>query len=176
MDPASGPRGALTIRLARPDELDAVSDMIRAAYSEYLPHLPEDRHVRYLERTADVRSRLAESELYVAELDDRIVGTVTLFPNQAGASVQGWPEGWAGIRVLGVSPEARGRGIGRRLVEASIQRARELGAIALGLHTTEMMAIARAMYERMGFVRVPEFDFHPSSGMTVYAYRFELAG
>src|ERR1051326_3381889 len=110
------------IREARPDELDEVAGVIRAAYSEYLARIPEERHQRYLDRTADVRGRLGESELYVAERDGRVVGTVARYPNRAGESVEGWPEGWSGVRVLGVLPEARGQGIGRALVEHVIQR------------------------------------------------------
>jgi hypothetical protein len=30
------------------------------------------------------------------------------------------------------------------------------------------------MYERMGFVRVPEHDFHPGSGIVVMAYRLDI--
>ena len=44
----------------------------------------------------------------------------------------------------------------------------------LGLHTTEKMSVARGMYERMGFVRVPEFDFHPAPQVVVMAYRLDL--
>ena len=36
------------------------------------------------------------------------------------------------------------------------------------------MELARGMYERMGFVRVPEYDFHPRPEMTVMAYKFDL--
>jgi hypothetical protein len=31
------------------------------------------------------------------------------------------------------------------------------------------------MYERMGFVRSPDLDFHPNPKVTVKAYRLELA-
>jgi len=166
---------SLILRNAHPEEHEAVAQVIRAAYSEYLPRLSEERRGRYLDRTADVGSRLEGSDLIVAELDGRIVGTLTFFANQPDASVGGWPVGWAGLRVLAVDPETRGWGIGRKLMEESIHRARASGAIAVGLHTTEMMAIARAMYERMGFVRVPDLDFHPSSGNPVIAYRYDLA-
>jgi hypothetical protein len=44
----------------------------------------------------------------------------------------------------------------------------------MALHTTQMMQVARAMYERMGFVRVPEFDFSPVPGFLVMAYRLTL--
>jgi hypothetical protein len=46
-----------------------------------------------------------------------------------------------------------------------------MGAPALGLHTTDMMQTAMQMYERMGFVRVPELDFHPTENTTIKGYR-----
>jgi ribosomal protein S18 acetylase RimI-like enzyme len=55
-----------------------------------------------------------------------------------------------------------------------IRRARRLGAACLNLHTTDMMQVAMRMYERMGFVRAPELDFHPAPNITVKAYRLEL--
>ena len=38
-----------------------------------------------------------------------------------------------------------------------IRRARRLGAACLNLHTTDMMQVAMRMYERMGFVRAPDW-------------------
>jgi hypothetical protein len=55
-----------------------------------------------------------------------------------------------------------------------IGRARRLGAACLNLHTTDMMQVAMRMYERMGFARAPELDFHPDPSVTVKAYRLEL--
>jgi ribosomal protein S18 acetylase RimI-like enzyme len=61
-------------------------------------------------------------------------------------------------------------------MEASIERARADGATALALHTTEMMEVARAMYERMGFVRVPERDYVSRSGERgAIAYHYVLS-
>jgi hypothetical protein len=37
-----------------------------------------------------------------------------------------------------------------------------------------MMQAALRMYERMGFVRAPELDFHPAPGVTVQGYRLDL--
>ena len=45
--------------------------------------------------------------------------------------------------------------------------------MVLGLHTTEFMAVTRATYERMGFVRVPAFDFRPVPAIHVMAYRLD---
>ncbi len=55
------------------------------------------------------------------------------------------------------------------------RRCREKGITKVGLHTTEIMDVARRMYERMGFVRVIEFDFHPRPGVVVMAYRLDLS-
>jgi len=37
-----------------------------------------------------------------------------------------------------------------------------------------MMAVAMALYERMGFVRAPEIDFRPAPAMLVKGYRLAL--
>ena len=119
----------------------------------------------------DVRGRMAHSNLFIAEVDNRIVGTVTLYSH---GSSQGWPEDWAGIRLLAVHPDYREHGIGRALMEECLRRCRRLGITTIGLHSTELMEVARRMYERMGFKRVPEFDFHPDPKRVVFAYRFDL--
>jgi ribosomal protein S18 acetylase RimI-like enzyme len=38
------------------------------------------------------------------------------------------------------------------------------------------MPAAVRLYERMGFVRVPELDFAPAPGIDLIAYAFELGG
>jgi GNAT superfamily N-acetyltransferase len=162
------------IRLARPEDLEAVSAVNRAAYAEYAAFLEPERIARYLDNAGDVWSRLDESDLLIAELDGEIVGSLTYFAPGPRAAAQRWPAEWAGLRLLAVAPSARGLGIGRLLMEASIERARAEGAPVIALHTTEMMEIARNMYERMGFVRVPEYDWVPSSGRGAMAYKFDL--
>jgi hypothetical protein len=37
------------------------------------------------------------------------------------------------------------------------------------------MAVSRGMYERMGFVRDPSFDFHTRSGVLAMGYRLDLS-
>ena len=53
-------------------------------------------------------------------------------------------------------------------------RCRKRGVRTIGLHTTVIMEVARGMYERMGFVRAPEYDFHPRPEVVVMAYRLDL--
>ena len=161
-----------TIRDARPDELDAAAEVMRQAYTEYSAVIPPNVWERYQQDIVNVRSRLATSQLIVAVEGDDILGCLTFYPD--GSKGGEWPSNYCGLRLLAVPPDTRGHGVGRALMEESIRRAKALGAEYLGLHTTELMAVARSMYERMGFERIPEFDFHPAPGIVVTAYRLGL--
>ena len=164
----------LLIRNARPDELDDVSLLLENAYKQYENIIRPEAWKPYLQDIMDVRSRLDESDLIVAELNHRLAGSVTLYLDTSHSMPEVWPKGLAVVRLLAVHPAYRGQGIGRALMEECIRRCRQAKVAAIGLHTTEAMDIARQMYERMGFVRVPESDFHPVPGVTVMAYSLQL--
>jgi ribosomal protein S18 acetylase RimI-like enzyme len=145
------------IREATPNDLPHVVAVLRAAHAEFAEVMPAPIYRDYLANILDVRGRLADSQLFVAELDGNIVSTISLYPD-ASREGWGWPATWAGIRALGVAPAARGLGIGRHLIAACIDRSRAQGAGTVCVHTAAFMAAAVAMYERAGFERIPEFD------------------
>ena len=62
--------------------------------------------------------------------------------------------GEAEILTLAVAPAARGRGLGRRLLQAAIARARELGAETMFLEVGTENPAALALYARLGFAKV----------------------
>jgi ribosomal protein S18 acetylase RimI-like enzyme len=161
----------IILRDAQPNELEDVSQLLVVAYKEYEEFMPADRWDWYRNDMMDVSARTSDSELIVAEINKRIVGTVTLYSE---GSINVWPAGWAGIRLLAVHPDYRGKGIGHALMDECITRCRKHGTKTIGLHTTELMKVARSMYERMGFKRVPEFDFHPQPDKVVFAYRLDI--
>jgi ribosomal protein S18 acetylase RimI-like enzyme len=148
--------------------------MMVAAYAEFAPPDPPPQWRAYEDEIRDMRRRLGEAILIVAEDAGRLVGAVTYYPDGSKETNGGWPSSWAVFRLLAVHPDARGRGIGRQLTEECIRRARAAGCAAVGLHTTTLMEIARAMYERIGFVRVPERDFFPVPHFRVLAYCLPL--
>jgi ribosomal protein S18 acetylase RimI-like enzyme len=97
---------------------------------------------------------LAESgEIIVAELDGKIAGAVA-YVGPGAPKAQFFRPEWPIMRMLVVAPEFRGRGIGRALAQECMGRARRDGATAFALHTSELMAVALPMYQRMGFERV----------------------
>jgi GNAT superfamily N-acetyltransferase len=170
----------ITVRVAAPEELEQARSILGAAYAEFESSFPEENWKRYLADILDLEGRASESELLIAELDGRMVGCVSYFPPGSKASYpsdafsEHWPPEWAAFRLLAVDPSARGSGVGRRLTEVCIERARDEGAPTLGLHTTQPMSVARGMYERMGFERAPKYDFHPSPQVAVEAYRLDF--
>jgi GNAT superfamily N-acetyltransferase len=170
----------LSIRLAVETDFEQARAVLEAAYSEYEAAFPAANWVPYLADILDLEGRANESELIVAEVGGKIVGCVSYFPPGSKASYptdavsEHWPSDWGAFRLLAVDPSARGGGVGRELTLACIERTRQQGAPALGLHTTAPMSVARAMYERMGFERAPRYDFRPGREVLVEAYRLLL--
>jgi ribosomal protein S18 acetylase RimI-like enzyme len=88
-------------------------------------------------------------------------------------------DGECQIRMMAVAPEMQRRGIGQLLLDAAIERARDPGPAtfeALFLHSTPLMTAAHRLYQRNGFVRVPERDWLPLPELTLIAFRLDLSG
>lgn len=79
----------------------------------------------------------------------------------------------AGFRLLAVSEQARGRGVGKALTLKCIDRARELELPQLIIHSTQAMQTAWSMYEKLGFERSPDLDFTQAE-LPVFGFRLRL--
>ena len=78
-----------------------------------------------------------------------------------------------GFRLLAVNPKIRGKGLGKLLIEACIEQAKNDGFKHLIIHSTKYMKVAWGMYERIGFVRFPKIDFE-KDGVEVFGFRYTL--
>ncbi|MGX5209979.1 bifunctional helix-turn-helix transcriptional regulator/GNAT family N-acetyltransferase [Streptomyces violaceus] len=105
---------------------------------------------------------------WIAELDGRPVGCVMCVRDEQQ------PEA-ARLRLLLVEPDARGLGIGDRLVGALVDFAREVGYREVVLWTNDILGAARRIYQRHGFVLVAEKP-HRSFGqdLTGQDWRLDL--
>ncbi|MGH3670834.1 MAG: GNAT family N-acetyltransferase [Pseudonocardiaceae bacterium] len=150
------PPHAIKVRQAVTEDLPAVRRIVTAAYAEFEPWLTPENWARMTGNIAKVVEPGAPGRLRVAELRDRIAGTVTYLP-PGPKDYQRVPAEWAVIRVLGVDPALRGHGVARALTDDCLALARADHAPAVGLHTAEMMLAARALYEHSGFVHQHDF-------------------
>jgi GNAT superfamily N-acetyltransferase len=91
----------------------------------------------------------------MAEIDGRIAGSATLVKLD---------DATAKLRIVYVEPWARGRGVGRRLVEELMAFARGAGYIRMKLWTNDVLLPARRLYERLGFALI-ESEPHRSFGV-----------
>ncbi|WP_030780894.1 GNAT family N-acetyltransferase [Streptomyces sp. NRRL S-920] len=162
----------LTIRSARPEEYETLGDLTAQAYLDG-GHLDFGEDDPYLAVLRDVAGRAATAEVLVAEAGDEILGCVTYVP-AGGPMADITRDGEAEIRMLAVSPAARGRGTGETLVRECVRRAEEAGRTALVLSTQTSMHAAHRLYERLGFVRTPERDWRPIETVPLLTYALTL--
>ncbi len=105
----------------------------------------------------------APHEAWLAEDDGVVVGTYHLGPNHSG------PGSHVANASYMVASSARGRGVGRLMVEHSIARAREAGYLGMQFNAVAATNVhAIALYERLGFVTVPVVPRafrHPTDGL-----------
>lgn len=86
-------------------------------------------------------------QAWIAEVDGRPAGCVLCVRKD---------DDTAQLRLLLVEPDARGTGIGSRLVEECLRFARRAGYRRMVLWTNDVLADARRIYERAGFTLIEE--------------------
>ena len=162
----------IEVRAARPQEYEEAGAVTARAYREFAP--PEDSDWDgYLARIADVRERARRTTVLVAVEDGRILGSATLeLEGRTEDDDEPLPPAEAHVRMLGVDPSARRRGVARMLMEGCLASAREAGKKRITLHTTERMTAAQRMYESMGFERAPDRVF--PDGFRLLGYEMPL--
>jgi ribosomal protein S18 acetylase RimI-like enzyme len=155
----------LVIRPAREADLEAVGAICVAAYDaagQLEPGSP------YASTLSDARARMEDGLLLVAERDGVVVGTATITPPGSEFREIGRDDE-VEFRFLAVAPSAWRTGVGNALVAACEQHAQQTGATAMAICVRDTNTSAAAMYERMGFTRIPERDWTPRPGVDLLA-------
>lgn len=172
-------RDDLILREARPDEHEALGRLLVAVYAGLKGFPTPEEQPRYYELLAGIGAFAAKpgaALLVAVDGTGALLGGVVYFGDMAQYGSGGTAtaeRNAAGIRLLGVAPEARGQGVGLALTQACVDRARAEGLGQVILHTTEAMRVAWGLYERLGFRRSEDLDF-AQQGLPVYGFRLGL--
>ena len=128
-------------------------------YDERFEALVAEIAARFVQRFEPKRERC-----WIAEREGEIVGSVFVVRKTKTA---------AKLRLLLVEPQARGLGIGRRLIDECVRFARRAGYRKLMLWTQSDLSAARHLYTLAGFRKVGE-QAHESFGKKLVAETWEL--
>lgn len=166
---------SIALRLAEPADFPAIDALAVAAWQVLRPGYDPAQWDGMVAAVGKMSRLAGAGELIVAcpaDAPQRLLGAVVYLPPGASNPTI-FPEGWPSIRMLVTAPEARQQGLGRRLTEECIARARRDGAACIGLHTSPAMTVALPLYLRMGFRH--DRDLPPIAGAPYARYCLNLA-
>jgi ribosomal protein S18 acetylase RimI-like enzyme len=146
------------VTLTDPQEMDAVRDL----FSEYAQGLGVDLCFQHFDQElATLPGEYAppHGALFLAIVDGQPAGCCALRPIEG----TDYPNA-AEMKRLYVRDAFRGLGLGRQLVEATLDAARQAGYACVLLDTLDDMEAARALYEDLGFEDIPPYYHNPIPG------------
>ena len=92
--------------------------------------------------------------ILIAEYEGEAVGTVGLVP--------GHGDGVLELIKMSARSDVQGKGIGRALMDAAIEKAREMGASQIWLETNTSLEAALALYRKSGFRELTGDELPPT--------------
>jgi putative acetyltransferase len=140
----------VTIRALRPgDDGTAFRTLNEEWITRHFTLEPKDREV-----LGDPESTILAKggHIFILEAEGEPAGCVALIP---------MGDGIFELSKMAVSPNLRGMGLGRRLIEHTIAHARKIGATRLFLGSSTKLANAIHLYESVGFRHVPPAHLPP---------------
>ena len=145
-----------SLAIARADILSpAAQSLITALNAELSAQYPEPGATHFRLDADEVAEGCGA--FLVASVGERAVGC---------GAVRRLEPGVGEVKRMYVVPDARGRGVGRAILEALGAEARALGLTRLVLETGVRQREAIALYERAGFSHIPPFGEYVASPTT----------
>ena len=140
----------LQLRKICPDDNPAIAAIVRSSLEEFSANQPG---TAYYDESIDHLSDSFEAPrhaYFVAVLDKKVIGGGGIFPTK------GLPEDICELVKMYLLPEARGRGIGKRIIHACITEALSMGYQKIYLETMDELSQAVQVYEKLGFKKLSE--------------------
>ena len=138
----------LTIRPIQSSDNEILAKIIRQCFRDF--GAPTAGTVFEDPTTDDLYALFREekSVLWVAEWGGEVVGCCGIYPSD------NLPEDYVELVKLYLSADARGKGIGKALMQKSIESAGELGYTNIYIESLPEFDIAVSLYEKSGFIRL----------------------
>jgi GNAT superfamily N-acetyltransferase len=148
------------------DSIAEITDLLHRAYKKLA-----DMGLRYTATWQDedrTRRRLSEGQGFVACLDDKIIGIITLYfgPRERGPDHYKRPD-VAHFGQFGVEPLYQGQGIGSALLQHIENLARQAECTEIALDTAEPALHLIDMYTRKGFHRIGQYAWPHTNYVSV---------
>ena len=129
-------------------EITEMSQKVYDAFERLLPQLSSSAKTPTWEELEDLIH--SKASIVLAAVDDEdpegtILGTMTLVVFRIPTGVRAW------VEDVVVDREARGQGIGEKLIRTSIERAKAEGAKTVDLTSRPSRVEAHRLYKRCGF-------------------------
>ena len=129
-------------------EITEMSQKVYDAFERLLPQLSSSAKIPTWEELEDLIK--SKAGIVLAAVDDEdpegtILGTMTLVVFRIPTGVRAW------VEDVVVDKEARGKGIGEKLIRTSIERAKAEGAKTIDLTSRPSRVEAHRLYKRCGF-------------------------
>jgi amino-acid N-acetyltransferase len=131
----------VTVRLAETRDANAISEVLLKAFGAYREHYTAEAFEVVTPGGAEIVKRFEDGPQWVAEMDGKIVGTVSVTTELEGLY----------IRSMSVDPNVQGRGIGHKLMDAVNEFADASDHSRIFLYTTYFVPEAKAFYESHGY-------------------------
>ena len=160
-------------RAAEEKDVPALRELGIASYGRLKKHItPENWAKMETLLTSDQTFPLLvrDCHSFVCEENGRLLGMAYLVPR--GNPTKVYHAKTSYIRMVGVHPDAGGKGIAQALTKLCIEKARETGEQMISLHSAEIMYDARHIYEKLGFQKIRLLDEH--YGLKYWLYEMDL--
>jgi GNAT superfamily N-acetyltransferase len=168
-----------TIRKAKESEFEEIGKLMVEVYSQlegFPKQTEQPAYYNTLLNVGEFALKPATELLVAVSYDNNISGAVVYFGDMAyygSGGIATKEQNTAGFRLLAVSPQFRGKGIGKLLTLACISKAKDNQLQQVIIHSTKAMMTAWHMYETIGFRPSPDLDFMQGR-LHVYGFRLPI--
>jgi ribosomal protein S18 acetylase RimI-like enzyme len=160
-------------RAANKNDLPALEELGVASYGRLKKQMSSENWLKMetlLKSDQTFPVLIRDCHSFVCEENGRLFGMAYLVPKGNPTKVYSAKTSY--IRMVGVHPDAGGKGVATALIKLCIEKAKETDETMISLHSAEVMYDARHIYEKLGFQKIRLLDEH--YGLKYWLYEMAL--